>query len=408
MKSRKILSVFISSPSDVSEERDLAEAAIENINKIKANSLGFQLEAIKWENDIIPVFGDEPQNIIDDQIGENYDIFIGIMSTRFGTPTSKAESGTQHEFEQALERKQRAPSSLEILFYFQEPGHSQRKIVAKELEKIEVFKETIKDQGIRTPYLTPTDFQTKVSAHLSKLIDKFASSDGSQEPSENSSNQEPTVVENNNSGSEISTKLNSLSDPLSFLEELDEVEDEIEEFGYLDAADEAFEGFSKASEMLETLTASMNKMTSEIDEHANELNSPIVQQAPGVQKKILSKSSVTMGAFVETCRAILPLMQKHLAEGIDGSRNLVIMLPEGDESLIEPRNELRGNLLSLKEGIQHSVGQFENLSVTLGSLPRASKEFNTARKRTKAVIDGISRMNLSAVQQLDEIIQILS
>lgn len=175
MKSRKILTVFVSSPSDVSVERGLVDKAIENINKIKANALGYQLETIKWEDDILPTFGDEPQNIIDDQVAGKFDIFLGIMSTRFGTPTSKASSGTQQEFEQALARKSSDPSSLEILFYFQEPGHSQRTIDVEELAKVEAFKSRIKDQGLRTPYQATSDFHTKVSAHLSKLVDKFAS-----------------------------------------------------------------------------------------------------------------------------------------------------------------------------------------------------------------------------------------
>ena len=49
-----------------------------------------------------PVRGGEPEVLINDQIGK-YDIFLGVMWRRFGTPTGVAESGTEEEFRRALE-----------------------------------------------------------------------------------------------------------------------------------------------------------------------------------------------------------------------------------------------------------------------------------------------------------------
>ena len=150
MKSRKILSIFVSSPADVSVERDAVSEVVEEINKIKGKALGYEFETIKWETDVLPTFGDEPQEIIDTEVGEAYDLFVGIMSSKFGTPTAIAQSGTQHEFEKALEIKQSSNPDLEILFYFQKPGHSGRDIVASELQKVEDFKSKIRNIGLRS------------------------------------------------------------------------------------------------------------------------------------------------------------------------------------------------------------------------------------------------------------------
>ena len=57
-----------------------------------------------------------PQGIINKQIGE-YDIFIGMMWKRFGTPTGKAGSGTEEEFRLAYEYWETTKSVM-ILFYF--------------------------------------------------------------------------------------------------------------------------------------------------------------------------------------------------------------------------------------------------------------------------------------------------
>lgn len=195
-----------------------------------------------------------------------------------------------------------------------------------------------------------------------------------------------------------------MSDPLAFLDDLDETE---EELGFLDVEDDLLQGFSNASEMLETLTDAMNRMTTEIEEQAEELTTASAKDSPKVRRKILSKSSASMDTFVETCRAVLPLMQGHLADGIDGARKLVIMLPDDIDTLVVPRAEMRGSLASLNKSMRTSFGQFQNLSETLSTLPRASKEFNLARRRTKAVIDGISSLTLSASREVDEIIKTL-
>ena len=46
--------------------------------------------------------GSDPQQIINSQVSDEYDIFIGILWTRFGTPTERAGSGTEEEFSWSL------------------------------------------------------------------------------------------------------------------------------------------------------------------------------------------------------------------------------------------------------------------------------------------------------------------
>ncbi|PYL26201.1 MAG: hypothetical protein DMF37_02915 [Verrucomicrobia bacterium] len=44
--------------------------------------------------------GADAQDVINHQLAE-YDIFLGIMSCRFGSPTKRAHSGTEEEFNRA-------------------------------------------------------------------------------------------------------------------------------------------------------------------------------------------------------------------------------------------------------------------------------------------------------------------
>src|SRR5258706_4385865 len=96
------LSVFISCPSDMVEERAVIRAAVDEVNSVlEPNKI--LLRAIDWENDLVPGIGPDPQLVINSQIQGNYDIYLGILGARFGTRTSRAGSGTEEEFRNALE-----------------------------------------------------------------------------------------------------------------------------------------------------------------------------------------------------------------------------------------------------------------------------------------------------------------
>src|SRR5438552_9057076 len=107
--------LFVSSPSDVQRERESLPAVIDEINTTIGQRLGFIIELVRWETHCHPAMG-RPQSVINNQIGK-YDIFIGIMWKRFGTPTGEADSGTEEEFNLAYDEWRRA-KELHIAFYF--------------------------------------------------------------------------------------------------------------------------------------------------------------------------------------------------------------------------------------------------------------------------------------------------
>ena len=92
--------IFISSPSDVQEERDALEKVItEDLQRTIGKQNGLHIEPLRWENIVRPGLGDI-QRQVSEQMGE-YDIFIGIFWKRFGTPTATHESGSEQEFREA-------------------------------------------------------------------------------------------------------------------------------------------------------------------------------------------------------------------------------------------------------------------------------------------------------------------
>lgn len=177
-KTKKEFIIFISSPSDVDDERKTIEDVVEEINRgALANRLDIFCKTWRWEVDCIPTISDSPQVEINNQTPE-YDIFIGILWKRFGTKTKKARSGTEEEFRRAFEKFKFEKSQFPwIMIYF-----SQRPILIEETESEENieqfrslnrFKKELKKQGIVAYYKDLDDFKSKVKAHIEHVLNKL-------------------------------------------------------------------------------------------------------------------------------------------------------------------------------------------------------------------------------------------
>ena len=80
------------------------------------------------------------QQIINQDFGDDYDIFIGIIWKKFGTKTEVAESGTEEEFLRALKRFENG-ENIQILFYFKSEPIPFDEINPEQILKIKNFKE---------------------------------------------------------------------------------------------------------------------------------------------------------------------------------------------------------------------------------------------------------------------------
>lgn len=93
---RKVLNVFLASPSDVDEERRIADEVLNDFNKQVGRRLGWQADLHKWE-DVAPGFG-RPQARINPDV-DSCNLFIGLLWERWGNPTATYTSGFEEEFD---------------------------------------------------------------------------------------------------------------------------------------------------------------------------------------------------------------------------------------------------------------------------------------------------------------------
>lgn len=172
MKQLSVLNVVVASPSDVQVERDAVALVIEEINSTIGRSNGIRLELLRWETDAYPGFHlDGPQGLIDEILNiEDCDIFIGIFWNRFGTPTKRGQSGTEHEFRKAYDAW-RENGSPRIMFYFnQAPYTPQSSQQAEQKMQVLQFKEEFPEEGMWHAYTGEREFESEIRLHLIRFV----------------------------------------------------------------------------------------------------------------------------------------------------------------------------------------------------------------------------------------------
>lgn len=131
--------VFITSPSDLPEERVVATQTIHDWNDCNCFAESTVLLPVKWETHAVPQFSDRPQAVINRQLVNDCEILLGMFWTKLGTDTGVAESGTVEEIEQFV------AAGKPALLYFSNRPIAPDKINPDQHQKLREFhKETCK------------------------------------------------------------------------------------------------------------------------------------------------------------------------------------------------------------------------------------------------------------------------
>lgn len=97
--------IFIASPGDMNPERQEIRNFFEEYNRHTASTRNVRFVVVDWENYATTGVG-RPQQLVTsqtlEQCRDSLALVIGLMGLRFGFPTGTHESGTEEEFEWAL------------------------------------------------------------------------------------------------------------------------------------------------------------------------------------------------------------------------------------------------------------------------------------------------------------------
>lgn len=179
-KRTKTFTVVVSSPSDMDTERAIVDEVVDELNRTWKGSRNVRLESFLWERDVSAGMGEDPQSVIDDEMPDEYDIYLGLLWKRFGEPTHGYGSGTESEYRDALERWEEDPSSVDIMFYFKDTNLP-RDVDPEQLQAVNEFRNEVEEKGITKSFRTPEELRSQLRMDLTKKIDSWndgADSDG--------------------------------------------------------------------------------------------------------------------------------------------------------------------------------------------------------------------------------------
>jgi hypothetical protein len=163
--------IFLASPSDVLTERKHVKKVIDELNRHVAAARGVVLEVVSSEY-AIPGFGKDGQSIVNQQIARmsNYDLFIGVMWKRIGTPTARAKSGTVEEYRRAV-RTFKNTGHPEIWFYFRKPiTKFKNKEEEAQQNAVLKFRKQVGSNALFRDYTSSADFAKQLREHLTSWL----------------------------------------------------------------------------------------------------------------------------------------------------------------------------------------------------------------------------------------------
>lgn len=162
-----VYSIFLATPSDVTEEHDIVREALEDWNLFTGRNVSVRLLFVTWKSNAFPTVGKRAQQAINEQTFDETDIVIGIFWTRFGSPTGVAESGTEEEIRRGIQAGKR------VLLYFSDRPAPPSRVNAADRKKIERFKKELGGDSLYWTYRDIVEFRTDFRNHLPAVMNEL-------------------------------------------------------------------------------------------------------------------------------------------------------------------------------------------------------------------------------------------
>lgn len=327
---------------------------------------------MRWETHAYPNFGKDPQAVINEQIGTDYDIFIGILWSRLGTPTPRFASGTLEEFYTAYEKWKANPSSITLMIYFKDEPVAPSQLDADQLGQIQKFKKELPASGGQYwSFRTVDDFETDVRLHLTRAVQDWRD--------QLKSASEPTV----GTAQTVDLTVQESGEPTGAADG-DDVE-----LGFLDYMDLVDEVSKRYSAVLARMTLAMEVIGTRTKDRVAETEALTAQPTVAAARLIFDQSARDLNDLSAALLSDTPqLSQAHadlLKYLVGGAASSLELGVSGREQVLKVLSQLD----SFAEAITSAQSQTREYRATLSKLPRMTVTFNRARRRALGVLDAL-------------------
>jgi hypothetical protein len=365
-RDEKVFTVFVASPSDVQDERTRLEEIVRELNLTWSRRLGMRFDLVRWETHAYPAAGADPQAVINEQIPDDYDLFIGIMWCRYGTPTGRAGSGTVEEFQRAKNRFNADSSSVQLLFYFKDAPIKPSTLDPNQLALVKEFRRSLgpKEGILYWTFSDLNDFERLLRMHLARHLQAL----------ENKLRPELATPPN------VSPAL-----PAGYtLEPNDDA-------GLLDLFEIYEARFADLSSILGRIGRATTELAEKTEEHNKEIDSIGKSHLPSrsAAKRVFTDAANDMNDFATRVATELDLYKNALDEGVSAflrTAELSSTLGASLERVAEAKDALAA-VRTLRENTSISKGHIFGFRQAVAQLPPFTSAVNAAKRRVVTILD---------------------
>jgi hypothetical protein len=176
LSSPKVLQIFVSSPSDVPDEREICRKVVAELQRDKLRAKSLQISPFFWEDDLVPGVGADAQAVVNESLAAANDepvafrIVVCMLSTRLGTKTRFALSGTAEEVVRSL--LDATAEGGRLLLYVSDRPVAPSKIDTAQLNGVRRFLEAFTlVGGLYSPITSKEQFEAALRQHLREAVD---------------------------------------------------------------------------------------------------------------------------------------------------------------------------------------------------------------------------------------------
>jgi hypothetical protein len=367
-RQESILSVFVASPSDVAAERARLEEVISELNHSWSRSLRIRLDLVRWETHAYPGFAKDAQDVINHELPDDYDVFIGIMWHRFGTATDRSESGTYEEFLRAKAQWDSDNTSVRLMLYFKDAPIAPSQVDASQLEKVTAFRHSLgKEGGLYWQFQSPEDFVNLVRVHLTRVVQEWhaKTSMTSIPPATKGFGASPAT---------------SASDPHA-----EATEDE--DIGLLELSELFEDSVDESLEVITRIVKPTELIGKRMEEHTRRLNAATAkgQLSRATARRMFAKVAKDMDDFASRIDQEVPVLDRHMKAGLGALSQAIALWSD----LANQRAQLEGWLVgisSLKQTLSSVESQLCGFRDSVSVLPRLTTEISRAKRSVSAAL----------------------
>jgi hypothetical protein len=363
--------IFVASPDDVAEERATLENVVRELNMTWGSTLGVHLDLVAWTTHAHPGMGVDAQAVINQQIGDEYDIFVGIMWTRFGSPTGRAGSGTEEEFGRALERYRADTTSVKIMFYFKDESVQPSLLDLSQYQRVRSFKERLGTEGALYWNFT-ADFESFLRLHLAREIQAW--------------------LRNATGGGRSSFADPGMADSAPTQPPQGNAPPEEDDRGLLDYMEAFTSHFTRLNESQARLTATLEDLGTRVHERTAEQNKANVNHPGdfGLMKGVANGLAQDMLHFVSRTEVELPIFGAEMQETMQSFSMALTLACDFGPGVFGDLAELRVSVRKMADTLEGSTTSTASFRQTIATSPRLTTEYNRAKRRTVDVLDRLT------------------